>query len=586
VDRIAELIAKGIENLSTEELVELEMLCHAETDERLDADLTDEVLADLETIAVTIEAVKAESTSRAEAAAERQRKRQELADRIKGTPEEDEEPEVEVEAEVEVDPASEDLPEIESADSPLVPASAETPGAEAVPVVASNTTTTANSGPPVISRVAARRPATHAPRPTPRVRQAAMVASANVPGVSQGSRLDTPKAMFDAFDAGASVVAGARKELQIPVITSRSEIPNELMLGRDAYVNAEKLRARTSPEALVASGGVCSPVPYRYDLPTWGDNARPVRDALARYGAQRAGVRTFIPPTIADVGAGIGQWTITNDENPTSPATKPCATIICDDDEVITKIYAITDCLKVGNFRDRWDPERVRAYIDLSGVYHSRYAESLNLKGIATGSKVVTHGQVLGTAQDVFTSLDQLFAGIRYRHRIARGQRFRVIGFEWVRDNLIADLIRTGPGDATLEERLVMAVGEVDRFFASHAANVTWSPDYENGRAVGQTGGPFAGVQGVGAVVGYPTKARFYVFLEGSWLFLDGGQLDLGVIRDSTLVGTNDMMIFSESFENVHYHGLPGESYVYDLDICANGGIASALDIDPCTSGS
>lgn len=34
-------------------------------------------------------------------------------------------------------------------------------------------------------------------------------------------------------------------------------------------------------------------------------------------------------------------------------------------------------------------------------------------------------------------------------------------------------------------------------------------------------------------------------------LFLDGGTLDLGIVRDSTLNATNDAIIFAESFEQV-----------------------------------
>jgi hypothetical protein len=39
-------------------------------------------------------------------------------------------------------------------------------------------------------------------------------------------------------------------------------------------------------------------------------------------------------------------------------------------------------------------------------------------------------------------------------------------------------------------------------------------------------------------------------------LFLDGGTLDLGIIRDSTLVGTNDYKMFIETFESVAKVGI------------------------------
>jgi hypothetical protein len=46
--------------------------------------------------------------------------------------------------------------------------------------------------------------------------------------------------------------------------------------------------------------------------------------------------------------------------------------------------------------------------------------------------------------------------------------------------------------------------------------------------------------------------------IEGSWLFLDGGQLDLGIVRDSQLVRSNDYQTFSETFESATRIG--GES--------------------------
>lgn len=580
MDRINELIAKGIENLTAEELAELRDLCHEEADARLDGDATDETLAELEQIAEHLDAVRAEEQRRAEVEAEKAEKKQQLADRIKGVESSDEGDEGD-----ETDPeasAEGDEGETEAEGEAEANADAETetaPEGEKVPA-------TVASSKPVVSRVAARRPDTHTPRRS-NVRQAALVASANVPGVVAGAKLDSRERIHAAFDAAAQLAASSQTKIKLPVATLRADIPQELMLGRDPVLNEDRIAKRVGPQALLASGGICAPVPYRYDLPTVGDNARPVRDALARFGAERGGVRTLVPPTIADVEGAIGQWTVDTDEAP-GEATKPYLTIACDDSETTTKVYAITRSFKVGNFRDRWFPEQIRAYLDLANTFQARFAESKLLATIASGSKNVTHGQVLGSAQDIFTSLDQLFMSIRFRHRLPRSQSFRVIGFEWVRDNIIADLIRKGPGDGTLEERLVMAETAVDAFFRARNVNITWSPDYEFGRTIGQAGGPPAGVQnGSGTpAIGYPSVARFYVHLEGSWLFLDGGQLDLGVIRDSSLVGTNDMLLFAETFENAHYHGVPGESYTYDIDICANGATVAADDIAVCVSGS
>ena len=57
---------------------------------------------------------------------------------------------------------------------------------------------------------------------------------------------------------------------------------------------------------------------------------------------------------------------------------------------------------------------------------------------------------------------------------------------------------------------------------------------------------------------GFPATIEWDIFAEGTWLVLDGGTLDLGVIRDSSHVANNTYCEFSESFYNLAHVG--GES--------------------------
>jgi hypothetical protein len=72
---------------------------------------------------------------------------------------------------------------------------------------------------------------------------------------------------------------------------------------------------------------------------------------------------------------------------------------------------------------------------------------------------------------------------------------------------------------------------------------VSWHLDGETGQIFGS--------QADGALLGFPTDVIWYLFSEGTFVFLDGGTLDLGLVRDSTLNGTNDYKIFLETFEGV-----------------------------------
>lgn len=602
MDRLRELLAQGLENLSADELSEYNGLLESEANRLLDAhedpaDLTDAEVAELRELAEMQTAYNAEADRRDAAADQRRAEANELARQF-GRGEEDA-------------PAGEgaDAPEAEHEepnpdDDPAGGAPAPEGGAPAEEEVPAGEPVTASTPPPAPAPArrpapaAARRPAHTQPRPTGAPRVAALTAAANLPGITGGRRMDSIPDQFDAFSSALALLDKPFRSdgyTPMPVLTADARQlmgqHEELILDQDHTANQRKLERRgefiqgQTVQAVTAAGGICAPVPYRYDLPTVGDGARPVRDALNRFAAVRGGVRTFNPPTIGDVAGAFGTWTEANDISPSSPTTKPFLTIACNEVDTITKVYAITRSFKVGNFRDRWFPEQLAAYLRLADVFHARYAESKLLAGIAAGSKLVTGPALLGVAKDTFTTLSALVEGIRYRHRIAQGDlRIRIIGFEWVRQAMINDLIRTGTGDR-LEERLrADASAAIDAFFNNLGVNITWSRDYQFGQTTTAGGAPPFATQAPGVVNGFPYWARFYVFPEGNWLFLDGGTLDIGVIRDSTLVGTNDMLMFEESMENVHYFGTPGESYVFDTPACMTGQMVAATAAVTCTA--
>jgi hypothetical protein len=78
----------------------------------------------------------------------------------------------------------------------------------------------------------------------------------------------------------------------------------------------------------------------------------------------------------------------------------------------------------------------------------------------------------------------------------------------------------------------------------------------------------------------------FLLSVPGTFVFLDGGVLDLGVVRDQTLVGTNDAVIFSETFENVARRGNDDAAMLIDCEVCPDGSTTAAVTLDPCVIGS
>ncbi len=92
------------------------------------------------------------------------------------------------------------------------------------------------------------------------------------------------------------------------------------------------------------------------------------------------------------------------------------------------------------------------------------------------------------------------------------------------------------------------------------------------------------GSQGDGPLLGWPSVCRTLLYPEGSWLFLDGGTLDLGIVRDSTLNATNDYQVFAETFEAAALIGV--ESLALTMDLCPSGEASVLATIAPCAYGS
>lgn len=349
-------------------------------------------------------------------------------------------------------------------------------------------------------------------------------------------------------------------------------------LNRDAQRNHEKLEAVQSQRAVRASGGICAAPPLQYDLPVLGTDMRPVRDGgmLARFGADRGGIRTLPPALLSDVTGAVGIWTEANDVSPSSPTTKPCITLDCPD-ETETLVDAITQCLTIGNYRSRYFPEQVREWVTKVAQRAAQVAEIKLLQAIGAGSKKVTAGLAsgdLGTTRAVFAALDRDAAAMRNRHRLPPDFPLRVGFPAWLLDNMIVDLSREAPGASV--ERLATADSTLMSWFTARQLNPTFFIDGESGQMFG--------TQNDGALLAWPSHVIGYLYPEGTWTHLDGGSLDFGVTRDSTLNSTNNFQMSSEIFENVHFHGY--ESHRLDIDICPSGATSAPIAFNPCVTGS
>jgi len=126
-----------------------------------------------------------------------------------------------------------------------------------------------------------------------------------------------------------------------------------------------------------------------------------------------------------------------------------------------------------------------------------------------------------------------------------------------IRSDLTAQL----PGDG-METTFNVSNATIDGFFKERNMN------------------PGCTLEGLGdqpTVTDYPDTVEWALFSEGTFTLLDGGSLDIGLVRDMELVSTNDYCMFTEQFMSVAKTGLASLWIIESLNV--NGGSAGTLDV-------
>jgi hypothetical protein len=332
-----------------------------------------------------------------------------------------------------------------------------------------------------------------------------------------------------------------------------------------------KIGAVSGPGALVASGGHAAPFEVKYDIYGIGSTTvRPVRDSLPRFQADRGGVRFVTPPSFAagTYADAVGVWTAANDSAQTpNPATKTSYTVTAAAENTVAT-DAVTLQLQFGNLMTRAYPELIARHNELALVQHAREAEQYLLGKIDSAStQVNAHvatteaASLIGFARDFLVQIRKASVAYRSRHRIDPNTQLQAIVPMWIYDAMASDLTLNMPGDGNLG----VSKAEIDGYLALSNVTLTPSPDLT---VFGSQSGSAA------KLLEFPDQFEWYLFAEGTFLFLDGGTLDLGIIRDSTLVGTNDYKMFVETFEGIAFVGI--ESLAITTSLSVNG-VAAAL---------
>ncbi len=421
---------------------------------------------------------------------------------------------------------------------------------------------------PVVASVALRRPpAPSKERIAPPVENeqgSVLTASVSTDGFHTGAPLD-PMGLANMMKKVARRLgnpqhhAGGTEERHL-LASAQFRYPPERTLTNDIESNAQKIRAlqNTEGRSLVASGGLCAPLTPIYTIPQFATNARPVRDALVSFNADRGGVNVPVPTTLASAASAITVITEASDALGGTFATKACLDQDCLS-FVETAVTIISHCREYGNLNARAWPESIAFENELTMAEHARVAEGYLLDRIKAQSLNVTTATVYSTTYDLIYAATRAVSAIRYRLRTGPNFRFRALFPEWIREQVIADI----------------AGNQFDRFvgrekFAQIMRDAGIEPSfYLDTPSTGTTQG-FAN-EVAGPLDDFPDVAQWALFPEGAFIHVDGGSLELGVVRDSTLNSTNDFSVFGETFENVALLAPTQAALWVTSEICPSG---------------
>jgi hypothetical protein len=415
-----------------------------------------------------------------------------------------------------------------------------------------------------------------------------ITAGGDIPGVTSGQRLADMDEVVDALTRKINTMRGVSGDGEYVVVASirrdDDEVPEEKMLRRaDPEGNAMKIRKfmelATSRESLVAAGW-CAPRTPLYDIPGIGSTDTPVADSLPSFGVDRGGIVWTEPPSLGGVitsmapntfarwypgnAAGtISQVGVVGNTPSVPPDMKPCIDIACGV-ERSSDLIALPLCLCFDLLSSRTNPEFVKASTDLVQVSQAHFkeqwllAQMFSAPGVVNNSGGTTYGTPdvgVGVARDFLIQVRLVASQYRWRNRLSATQQLRGYFPNWLRDAIAADLMLQPPGDGTLST----SFAEVDGYLDDANVDAVW---YIDDVPVMGAGTPPAGpnaattaASNFDSYAGFPATAEWLLTAPGVFTRLDGGSLDLGVVRDMNLVQKNRFCEFAETFEQVAYMG-------------------------------
>lgn len=397
-------------------------------------------------------------------------------------------------------------------------------------------------------------------------RSSVLVASADIPGYVQGGQIHSMQQLVRAMQAKAKTLPVSRGNGQRQHV---AQLQRNYTHTFDKTMDLDEMSAllelATNPQALIAAGGWCAPGEISYDF--YNIVCIDGLVDLPTVGLNRGSLSWPVSPSFGDISALPGVvWTWTNTMDiaaatgTAQSGVKPCVRVPCPD-----YVNGTADCdgmcVTVGNLTNDAFPELIANHLRLVEAIHAHYVNSrviAQLISAANSTAVGTIGTDEPAAKVVLGS-----AALQRRDYI---EKYSMCG-----DAVIENIYPRWALDV-MREDMKYVTGVSDAMAVSNDTLADWL-DMRNIRAqfvadwqVRATGKPGNGTPSTA----WPTTLQFLTYPAGTFFRGNGMNLDLGVVRDSTLNETNDFT--AAWMEECWFVGKQGhESRLVTVDIGANG---------------
>lgn len=393
-------------------------------------------------------------------------------------------------------------------------------------------------------------------------------------GPQEGDQLVDRLAVGKELLRGHSIVKGMRPGTSMTMATIDTgsglkysiddpDSAEQAMKVFDQVTREAQMGTQPGVGALVAAGGFCAPAEPRYEFFNIASSAGLLN--LPTVAATRGQVTYPVSPSLADFlgQSGIAtEWTNANDITPADPATKPVYTFVCPEN-VTCAVIAWPTILQFGNFVARFYPEAVANATALAMVAADRTVNAARIAAIAAAATSAAPTDTgAGGIVNLLTNLASHASDYRERYGMSPDAFLDGAAPTWVREALYADAIARDSTTAYDEVRR-----RVDGALSQLNIRMQWVYDLDDAN------------DGL-----FPQTADILLWAPGTVVELDGGELNLGVVRDSTLNSTNDYQTFAEPFVGWCF---PGHEVLLlnEVEVCPTGGSGARVTIAcPATS--